>query len=404
MLVSASGDLASPGYDLIIIGGGLAGSSLAIAMAQASMRVLIVEREPQFRDRVRGEGMLPWGAAEARHLGIYQPLLDRCAVGVPWWVVPDGTRDLVATTPSQLGCLNFYHPEMQQTLLDMAVASGAELLRPAEAVGVIAGDPPTILVRANGSERRITGRLVVGADGRNSRLRARAGFSVSRDPDCLTVAGILLRDLALPDDAVQFVTNPIVQRLSIIFPVGQGRFRAYVVFRHDSHRPLRSAEDEAQFIELSVATGASPAWFAPGAVIGPLASFNAPDTWVERPYRDGVVLVGDAAAASDPSFGCGLSLTLRDVRVLRDRLLETEDWGAAADAYATEHNLYAENLRRIHGWFRELFHGIGAEADALRARALPRIAEDPSRIVDFIGCGPEAPSAEAARRRFFGED
>ena len=31
--------------------------------------------------------MLPWGAAEARHLGIYQPLLDRCAVGVPWWVV-----------------------------------------------------------------------------------------------------------------------------------------------------------------------------------------------------------------------------------------------------------------------------------------------------------------------------
>ena len=73
--------------------------------------------------------------AEARHLGIYQPLLDRCAVGVPWWVVPDGTRDLVTTTPSQLGCLNFYHPEMQQTLLDMAVASGAELLRPGEAVG-----------------------------------------------------------------------------------------------------------------------------------------------------------------------------------------------------------------------------------------------------------------------------
>ena len=94
-------------------------------------------------------------------------------------------------------------------------------MRPAEAVGVIAGDLPTILVRANGSERRITGRLVVGADGRNSRLRARAGFPLSRDPDCLTVAGILLRDLALPDDAVQFVTNPIVQRLSIIFPVEQ---------------------------------------------------------------------------------------------------------------------------------------------------------------------------------------
>ena len=90
--------------------------------------------------------MLPWGAAEARHLGIYQPLLDRCADGVPWWVAPEGARDLVTTTASHLGCLNFYHPEMQQMLLDMAVASGAELLRPVEAVGVIAGDPPTILI------------------------------------------------------------------------------------------------------------------------------------------------------------------------------------------------------------------------------------------------------------------
>jgi flavin-dependent dehydrogenase len=39
-------------YDLIIVGGGLAGSSLAIAMTQAGARVLILEREPQFRDRV----------------------------------------------------------------------------------------------------------------------------------------------------------------------------------------------------------------------------------------------------------------------------------------------------------------------------------------------------------------
>ncbi len=391
-------------YDLIIVGGGLAGSSLAIAMVQAGARVLIIEREPQFRDRVRGEGMLPWGAAEARHLGIYQHLLDRCAIGVPWWVEPDGTRDLVATTPSHLGCLNFYHPEMQQMLLDMAVALGAELLCPADAVGVVAGDLPTVLVRANASERRLSGRLVVGADGRNSRLRARAGFPVSRDPDCLTVAGVLLRDLALPDDAVQFVMNPMLQRLSIIFPVGRCRFRAYVVFRHDSHQSLSGAEDEAHFIELSVATGASPAWFAPGTVIGPLASFNAADTWVEQPYRDGIVLIGDAAAASDPSFGCGLSLTLRDVRVLRDRLLATNDWATAADLYAAEHDLYAANLHRIHDWFRELFYGAGPEADVLRARALPRIAEDPSRIVDFIGYGPEAPSDEAARQRFYGED
>lgn len=45
-------------------------------------------------------------------------------------------------------------------------------------------------------------------------------------------------------------------------------------------------------------------------------SFDAADRWVDHPYHAGVVLIGDAAAASDPCFGCGLSLTLRDVRVL----------------------------------------------------------------------------------------
>ena len=35
---------------------------------------------------------------------------------------------------------------------------------------------------------------------------------------------------------------------------------------------------------------------------------------------------------------------------------------------------------------------------------LPRIGEDPSRMIDFIGLGPEAPNDTAAERRFFSED
>lgn len=116
------------------------------------------------------------------------------------------------------------------------------------------------------------------------------------------------------------------------------------------------------------------------------------------------MLIGDAAAASDPCFGCGLSLTLRDVRVLRDRIGESRDYAEAAETYASEHDCYYKDLRRIHSWFRDLHFGAGADADALRARALPLIAEDPSRIADFIAFGPEAPSDEAARRRMFAED
>ena len=61
--------MASGTYDIITVGGGLGGSALALAMAEHGARVLVLERESHFRDRVRGEGMHAWGVPEARALG-----------------------------------------------------------------------------------------------------------------------------------------------------------------------------------------------------------------------------------------------------------------------------------------------------------------------------------------------
>src|SRR5215475_11017260 len=63
-------------YDVITIGGGLAGAALAKRLAENGVRVLVLEREVAFRDRVRGEQMHCWGVAEARTLGLYQLLLE----------------------------------------------------------------------------------------------------------------------------------------------------------------------------------------------------------------------------------------------------------------------------------------------------------------------------------------
>jgi 2-polyprenyl-6-methoxyphenol hydroxylase-like FAD-dependent oxidoreductase len=169
-------------YDVVIVGGGRAGSGLGAALAKTGARVLITEREAQFRDRVRGEGMQPWGAAEARELGLYRPLIEDCAHETRWWTTPEENRDLIETTPSRLGCLNFYHPEMQQRLLNLTVQAGVEVRRPAEVISVIPGDPPTIRLRENSSEQQITARLVVGADGRHSKLRGWGDFPVSGPP------------------------------------------------------------------------------------------------------------------------------------------------------------------------------------------------------------------------------
>ena len=49
--------LPSTDYDLVIIGGGIAGSTLAHLMSARGAAVLVVEKERKFKDRVRGDGM-----------------------------------------------------------------------------------------------------------------------------------------------------------------------------------------------------------------------------------------------------------------------------------------------------------------------------------------------------------
>ena len=58
--------MASGTYDIVTVGGGLGGSALAKAMAEYGARVLVVEREKQFKDRIRGEAMLSWGSRKRR--------------------------------------------------------------------------------------------------------------------------------------------------------------------------------------------------------------------------------------------------------------------------------------------------------------------------------------------------
>ena len=70
--------MAARNYDIITVGGGIAASSLARAMAERGARVLVLEREKQSKDRVRGEAVVSWGVAEANELGICRLLKEKC--------------------------------------------------------------------------------------------------------------------------------------------------------------------------------------------------------------------------------------------------------------------------------------------------------------------------------------
>jgi 2-polyprenyl-6-methoxyphenol hydroxylase-like FAD-dependent oxidoreductase len=320
---------------------------------------------------------------------------------VRWWSTREGRRDLFATTRSGHGFLDFYHPDMQQCLLTLAAEAGAEIWRTAEVVEVTPGEVPSAIIRSGDTTHRVAARLIVAADGRGSRM---GRFAFQHDEPCMVIAGVLHRNLAIAEDTVEVCLNPARQELAIFFPLGGNRYRSYFARRHDRQIRLSGAGDANAFVQCCIGSGAPPEWFEVAEAIGPLASFDGADTWVAHPHRNGIALIGDAAAASDPTYGCGLALSLRDARVLRDHLIADNQWHRAADGYAEEHDSYYAAIHEVHGWWRRLFFETGPQADAMRSRALPKITEDPTRIPDFIGLGPDTPRDEATRRRFFGED
>ena len=390
-------------YDVITVGGGLGGAAFAKVLAENGVRALVVERETAFKDRVRGEWIAPWGVAEAHKLGLYEPLIEHCAHVTPFWNdVMQLSRDFRTTTPQRLPTLTLYHPAMQETVLNGARNAGAEVWRGATVAGLRPGDPPGVSIERDGRVMELTGRLVVCADGRNSAARWWAGFVTKRGSQKLAGAGLLLDNLSIAEDASHVMLNPFDVRWALVIPQGGGRARAYLFYGTDLER-LQGERDTTRFIDECVRAGMPAEMYAGARRAGPLASFDMTETWVDHPYRNGFVLIGDAAGASDPSWGQGLSLTLRDARVLAENLLSTEDWPAAASSYASTRDAYFSAERIVGQWAFDLLFQRGSVADQRRERALPLLATEPDRFPDHFFSGPELACDDDVRKLFFGE-
>ena len=117
--------MASQTYDIITVGGGIAGSILARAMAQHGAKVLILESATSFRDRVRGEAMGPWSTKETMELGVYDTRMAAGANHLRYWNEYRGPEvmdriDLVANPVPQMPMLAIYHPDLQEAQSEVA--------------------------------------------------------------------------------------------------------------------------------------------------------------------------------------------------------------------------------------------------------------------------------------------
>jgi len=135
-------------------------------------------------------------------------------------------------------------------------------------------------------------------------VRKWAGFSVRPDPERVLISGLLFDEMTEPaQDCAHITFHPGIGQGAFLFPQGGARVRAYLISPHGTPHRLQGENDVPRFVEESAKTNFAPALYRGARPAGPLATFSTADTWVEHPCGDGVVLVGDAAASSDPPSG-----------------------------------------------------------------------------------------------------
>jgi menaquinone-9 beta-reductase len=394
--------------DVAIIGGGIAGSALAIVLGRVGMKVALIEREPRFRDRIRGEAVHPWGVREINALGV-RPLLDAAgAIELPYWT---RYREAVASDPyawrddfpDSPGEISIGHPHLQETLLGAAKNEGVCVWRPATASVSRAGRAWNIDIAGDAGEVSITSPFLVGADGQRSAVRRTLGGTATRDPIHHSMGGMLVQGIDLPRDSAHQAYHDA--GFAMVFPQVNDLSRVYYVCPTEDARSLQATSSPAGFLERVTALYPEGA-FANATPAGPMGFFPNADLVSDRVAAPGAVLIGDAASANDPSQGHGLSLVFRDIRVLRDLLTGGMPLDDVPAHYAAQRAAYYDVVREHARWAAPLATDTGTTADDLRAQVQRAREIDPAAggFAGIFATGPDGLTIDGgARARFYGE-
>lgn len=375
-------------FDVVIVGGGLAGLTQGIALASHGMSVAIIDREDParvlragFDGRVSAIALASQRMLEAiglwRHVREAQPMWDiRVSDGDSLLFLHYDHRDL-GDAPFGYMVENRIMRQAQQDAL--AELPGAQLIAPMTVAKVDRGLPgsgaPAQLTLADG--RQLRARLVIGADGRQSAMREQAGirtttWSYDQTGIVCTVAHELPHEGAAQErflPAGPFAILPMTDDEN-------GVHRSSLVWTEPTERAgTIMGLDDADFqAEMRRRFGDG---YGEAHVVGPRWSYPLTFLHAERYTNHRLALIGDAAHGIHPIAGQGLNLGLRDIAALTEALVEARRLGLDPGQ--------ADVLERYARWRRTDTLVLSAVTDGLTRLFSNDIA--PLRIARDLGLG-----------------
>jgi 2-octaprenyl-6-methoxyphenol hydroxylase len=311
--------------DVLIVGGGLAGLTLAHALGQHGLRIAVVEQAELTRALDAGYDGRAFAVASAsarmlQAIGIWDGLEGQHQ-RIEEIRVTDDNRpgflnfDRVAASDEPLGYLVEARLMRRALVAALPDARNVTVFAPASIARLERGLGKVTIELASGAV--LTAPLVIAADGRKSTLRADAGIRIAEWPYkqialSTTVAhafphGGVAHELFLRDEP--FAILPVVnQRSNIVWIVPEARASGYMglsdrAFLHEIQKRFGDF--------LGELTLAAPRWSYP------LGFLHAQTYLAHR-----LALVGDAAHGIHPIAGQGLNLGLRDIAALTEVLVD----------------------------------------------------------------------------------
>jgi len=318
-------------FDVVIIGGGLVGASLAVVLKYSGLTIALVENQRASTGKSdswdsRIYAISPGNASFLEQCGAWQHLeMSRVQPVSAMRVFGDEGAELEFSA-YQIGApeLNFILENrlLQQALWrELKQQDNLTLFHPASCASIDWHDDFVELTLADGREIRT--RLLVGADGPDSWVRQQAGINAA--PTLYQQHGVVANFIAdkphhgiayqwfQPDGILALLPLP-QQRVSMVWSVSPEKSAALLALPHDALC--------AQVADASKHTLGNLKLITPPAAF-PLRILNLSHIIAPR-----LALVGDAAHNVHPLAGQGVNLGFRDVRELARILAQR---GAQAD-------------------------------------------------------------------------